>query len=61
MPRKLTPKLCGCGCKGVTKGGIYLPGHDQKLRVAIEENVGDLQALKTLVEKTLKCRIKVEL
>ena len=61
MPRKLTPKACGCGCKGMTKGGMYLPGHDQKLRAAIEEKVGDLQMLKALVEKTLKCRIKVKI
>lgn len=21
---------CACGCKGMTKGGIWLPGHDAK-------------------------------
>ena len=45
----------------MTKGGMYLPGHDQKLRAAIEEQVGDLQMLKSLVEKTLMCRIEVKL
>jgi len=43
----------------MTKGGLYLPGHDQKLRAAIENKVGGLQELKALVEKTLRCRIKV--
>jgi hypothetical protein len=32
-PRKgRTPRPCGCGCGGTTKGGVYLPGHDAKLR-----------------------------
>ena len=61
MPRKIVPKMCGCGCKGMTKGGDYLPGHDQKLRAAIEDKVGGLQELKSLVEKTLNCRIRVKL
>ena len=61
MPRIMIPKPCGCGCKGMTKGGDYLPGHDQKLRAAIEERVGGLQNLKSLVEKSLRCRIKVKL
>ena len=60
MPRKLIPQKCHCGCSGVTKGGWYLPGHDQKLRAAIEEKAGGLLELKTLVEKTLKCRIEME-
>ena len=45
----------------MTKGGWYLPGHDQKLRAAIEEKVGGLLELKTLIENTLKCRIEVKL
>lgn len=45
----------------MTKGGDYLPGHDQKLRAAIEDKVGGLQELKSLVEKTLNCRIRVKL
>lgn len=24
------PKQCACGCKGMTKGGTWLPGHDAK-------------------------------
>jgi hypothetical protein len=45
----------------MTKGGWYLPGHDQKLRAAIEEETGGLLELKALIEKTLNCSIKVKL
>lgn len=24
------PRECACGCKGMTRGGIWLPGHDAK-------------------------------
>ena len=61
MPRKLTPKPCKCGCKQMTKGGEWLPGHDRKLEAAIAEKAGGILELKALVEKTLKCRIKVKL
>ncbi len=37
-----------------------MPGHDQKLRSAIEEKVGGLLELKALVEKTLNCAIEVK-
>jgi hypothetical protein len=60
MPGKMVPRLCDCGCGGMTRGGWYLSGHDQKLRSAIEEKVGGLLELKTLVEKTLNCRIAVK-
>ncbi len=43
----------------MTAGGFYLPGHDQKLRVAIENKVGGLLELKTLVEKIYHCEIQV--
>jgi hypothetical protein len=42
--------LCSCGCGQPTKGGIFLPGHDAKLRAAIEESVGGLLSLSRLVE-----------
>jgi hypothetical protein len=45
----------------MTKGGWYLPGHDQKLRAAIEEKSGGLLELKALIEKTLNCSIGVKL
>lgn len=39
--------LCGCGTETAT---AFAPGHDQKLRVALEQRVGGLGALKALVE-----------
>ena len=51
MPRKLTPRPCACGCGDTTRGsGAFLPGHDQKLRTAIERHVGGVLALRRLVE-----------
>ena len=61
MPRKMVPRLCNCDCGGMTKGGWYLPGHDQKLRAAIEEKTGGLLELKALIEKTLNCSIREKL
>ena len=60
MPRKLYSKPCNCNCGGTTKGGEWLPGHDQKLRAAIEAKVGGLVQLKKFVEGNLRCRIKVK-
>ncbi len=40
--------LCGCGEK--TKGRKYCPGHDQKLRKAIEDAVGGLEQLRSIAE-----------
>ncbi|MEH6592652.1 MAG: hypothetical protein V7746_20465 [Halioglobus sp.] len=57
MPRKMTPKLCDCGCGETTKGGDYLSGHDRKLGAAIERAAGGLLELKTLVEEALDCTI----
>ncbi len=59
MPRKLRPKECACGCGDMTRGGDFLQGHDRKLEGAIIEKVGGVIELRELVEKTLKCRIKV--
>ncbi|WP_303470578.1 hypothetical protein [Marinovum sp. 1_MG-2023] len=41
---------CICGCGERTKGGKFLPGHDQKLRKAIEDAVGGLESLRSIVE-----------
>ncbi len=41
--------LCECGCGEDTLGG-FRPGHDQKLRIALEQRVGGLLALRSLVE-----------
>ncbi len=58
MPRIKKPQPCRCGCGEMTKGGWYIPGHDQKLRTAIENKVGGLEQLKRLVEQQLGCTIK---
>ena len=50
MPRKIVPKACGCGCGTMTKGGLFVPGHDAKLMSAILQRVGGLIALKEFVE-----------
>jgi hypothetical protein len=52
--------LCTCGCGEQTKGGKWLPGHDQKLRSAIENAVGGLESLRALAEKQLGHEIKVK-
>ncbi len=43
---------CACGCGEQTKGGKYLRGHDQTLRKQLEEKVGGLQLLSSLVKVT---------
>ncbi len=43
---------CACGCGEETKKGKYLQGHEQKLRKQLEEKVGSLQLLSTLVKVT---------
>ena len=43
---------CACGCGEQTKKGKYLQGHDQKLRKQLEEKVGSLQLLSSLVKVT---------
>lgn len=58
-PRKIREFDCACGCGGKTRGGEFLPGHDQTLRTAIEAKVGGLLELRALVEKTLGFPIEV--
>jgi hypothetical protein len=41
---------CGCGCGGMTAGGDFQPGHDQKLRADLERRAGGLKNLNRLVE-----------
>ena len=43
---------CACGCGEETKKGKYLQGHDQKLRKQLEEKVGGLPLLASLVKVT---------
>ena len=59
MPRKIEPKLCACGCGGMTNG-TWVPGHDSKTVSAIVKKAGGTYELKRLVEKTLRCRIKID-
>lgn len=46
----MTDRECLCGCGEKTKGGTFCPGHDQKLRTAIEDAVGGLQNLRSIAE-----------
>jgi hypothetical protein len=43
---------CACGCGEQTKKGKYLQGHEQKLRKELEEKVGGLPLLASLVKVT---------
>jgi hypothetical protein len=43
-------RVCECGCGSSTKGE-FAPGHDQKLRAALERASGGLLALRKLVER----------
>lgn len=60
MPRKIDPKVCACSCGGMTRGGEYLQGHDSKVNSAIINAVGGTTALRELVEKTLKIKVKIK-
>lgn len=53
MPRRVDPKVCGCGCNGMTKGGEFIPGHDSKLMRAILLEVGGVLALRKFIEQRL--------
>jgi hypothetical protein len=41
--------VCACGCGKSPEGGTFLPGHDQKLRAALEARVGGVLSMRTLV------------
>lgn len=45
-----TVSVCLCGCKEETGGGEYKPGHDQRLRIELEERVGGLLVMRQLVD-----------
>lgn len=41
---------CNCGlCEEETQGGLFLPGHDQKLRAHLESRVGGLLPMRDLI------------
>lgn len=51
-----TGHVCACGCGSSPNAGHFLPGHDQKLRAALEAKIGGLLELKdalTWVEEYL--------
>jgi hypothetical protein len=50
-------KWCECGCGEKTKGGEFLPGHDQRLRVEVERVAGGLLKLRELVEAAKDMKI----
>ena len=52
MAQKLQARYCACGCGGLCKGE-WLPGHDQRLRAAIEHEVGGLVELRRIIEERL--------
>ena len=52
MARKSHTNYCACGCGGISEGK-WLPGHDQKLRAAIENEVGGLVELRRIIEELL--------
>ncbi|MBR2657385.1 MAG: hypothetical protein IKD58_13045 [Loktanella sp.] len=51
---------CICGCGEATKGGKFRPGHDQKLRAAIEQAAGGIEELRVIVEKYLGRNVYVD-
>lgn len=42
--------LCECGCGSPTVKGNFLPGHDQRLRTALELEVGGVLPLRSLLQ-----------
>ena len=50
----MSERECYCGCGETTRGGRFRPGHDQKLRKAIEDAVGGLDSLRAIVEAHVK-------
>jgi hypothetical protein len=43
---------CACGCGAETKRAKFLAGHEQKLRKQLDEQVGGLPLLASLVKVT---------
>ncbi len=57
MPRKITPRLCHCGCGEMTRGGEFKPGHDSQMMGAVVQAAGGVREVHALVEKALKRKI----
>lgn len=45
---------CNCGCRQETSGGLFKPGHDQKLRADLERRANGLLTVRDLVDISLK-------
>ncbi|MGO9316804.1 MAG: hypothetical protein ACLPXT_03735 [Terracidiphilus sp.] len=45
---------CQCECGVIAPNGLFLPGHDQKLRIDLENRVGGIMAMRELVEAAEK-------
>ena len=58
MQQQSHTNRCACGC-GTACTGQWVPGHDQKLRAAIEREVGGLVELRRIVEEYHDGKIKV--
>ena len=58
MAQKLHARYCACGCGGLCKDE-WLPGHDQRLRAAIEHEVGGLVELRRIIEERLQRSIEL--
>jgi len=41
---------CKCGCGETVATASYKPGHDQRLRISLEQRVGGLERLRKMVE-----------
>ena len=50
-------RICECGCKGTTQGGNFLPGHDQRLRTSLEDQVGGVLGMRDLVEAVQRYQV----
>ena len=59
MQQQSHTNRCACGC-GTACAGQWVPGHDQKLRAAIEREVGGLVELRRIVEELLHRSIELK-
>ena len=53
-----TPQVCLCGCKGMTKGGRFIPGHDARYHAQQKRDAakaaGTPEPIKTAKPKAVK-------
>ncbi len=41
---------CECGCGECTRGGVFKPGHDQRLLANLQRRIGGILSLRDLVD-----------